>query len=616
MTEVKLSLEYFGGSDIGMVRTENQDSFGKFPADNLDPYLDKGQLFIVADGIGGHAGGKEASSLAVETIKNIYFNSGSDNTGSSLRTAIETANKAIHDKAKTSEKFGRMGTTSSVLVLKNNLATIGQVGDSRIYKTENNKIDQLTMEHTQMNEMLKEGILTEEEAKNYPAKSALSRALGMEEKVKVDIIENIQLMPGQTYIICSDGLAKVNMDEILNITTQNSPQESCSKLINLANERGGKDNVTVLIIKINSDQQRTNVSPVREEKKQTVIRKKNKWLFIIPILVILFAIGFQFGNSFINFFTSKEKKETILNDKNHDDNKNLTESDLDNDPLKKANQLSKMGSFEKALNIYENVLEKEPMNLGALDGVNNIAAIYLERANQLKGEKKFSEALDLYLKIQKIQPDNIEVKNSILLCENQIKFSGDENPEPNVDETNNTGIKGSPVNIAGIDQSQWNFINVDGSQYEIDKSGIKFLSTSFEKKSLINLNLYNAEVSADVKMYSSPNGSGVGIILGYNGSESGNAENYYLLKFNGIDYTLERVSNNSLEQLLSFQLVNKNSNEKNLRVICSGNLINIYDGMNLINSWKSPEKIFGKVGFYADKNVLVKFQNILISGIK
>ncbi|OGU72991.1 MAG: hypothetical protein A2V93_00740 [Ignavibacteria bacterium RBG_16_34_14] len=617
MTEkAKLSLDYFGASDIGMVRVENQDSFGKFPPDNLETYSDKGQLFIVADGVGGHAGGREASSLAVETIRNTYFNSTSNDAAVSLHDAIDAANKAIHQKAKTSEKFGRMGTTSSVLVLKNNIGIIGQVGDSKVFKIEDNIIEQLTMEHTQLNEMLKEGILTEEEAKNYPAKSALSRALGMEDKIKIDIIDNIPLKNGQTFVICTDGLSKVNKDEILNLVTKNSPEDSCAKLINLANERGGKDNVTVQVIKINTDQASSQIPSLKKERIETKRSKKSKWVFIVTIVVILLAISFQFSNSFLTFFNSsaKEEEENIIQQTN--DDKNLIENDSDNDPLKQANQLLKKGNYEKALIIYQGVLEKEPMNLGALEGLNNIAAFYLNKADKLKAEKKFGEALEIYLKVQKIQPEDIEIRNSILICENQIKFS--DNPDLLNTNNENPGSEEIKyqVNVSSINQQEWSFINIDKSQYEIDGRSIKFYNTSFEKKSLMNFNLNDAVISTDIKIFSKPDGSGAGIILGYNRSEPGNRENFYLLKFNGNDYVLQMVSDNSVEQLLSQPVNDKNSNERNLRVKCSGNLINIYDGMNLINSWKSPGKVFGKVGIYADKNVLVEFQNILISGNK
>ncbi len=601
MNKEKIILDYSGASDIGMVRVENQDSIGKFPDDNLDIYSDKGQLFIVADGIGGHAGGKEASTTAVETIKNTYFSSAGNDTGALLRNAIESANSAIHQKAKTSEGHGRMGTTCTALILKNNKATIGQVGDSKVYRVENNKIEQLTMEHTQLNEMLREKILTEEEAKNYPSKSALSRALGMEEKVKVDIIEDINLKNGQIYILCTDGLAKVEKEEILDVVTKNSTSDSCTKLIGMANERGGKDNVTVQVIKIKTESTSRQPAPVKEEIINTERKKKSTWPVFVFIIAILVVIGFLFGNSFLNFFTA-EKEEPIKALDNKGDKTDIVEQiNPEETPLTKADQLMKNGSYEKALNIYQDILEKEPMNLSALEAVNNIADIYHDKADKLKSEKNFADALNLYLKIQKIQPDNIEIKNSILICENQVKFG----------EVNNEN-SGSSFQISGINNYDWSFINIDKNHYTIDDNQIKFLSTSFEKKSLINYNLSDAAVSVDLELLSNSAGKGAGIIFG----SSENGERFYLLKFDGNSYILQLIQNKSVEELAVQKLADNNSEFRNIRIKCSGNLINLYDGMNLIYSWKSDEKIYGKAGIYADKNVQAEFKNIFIRGNK
>jgi hypothetical protein len=271
-----------------------------------------------------------------------------------------------------------------------------------------------------------------------------------------------------------------------------------------------------------------------------------------------------------------------------------------------ANLFFKKASYEKAFILYREVLEVEPMNLEALDGINNIMVVYKKKADELKSEKNFSEALKFYLKIQKEKPEDIEIRNAILLCENQVKYGIDNPVTENINEE-----ASYKINISSIDQSNWSFINIDKSQYEIEKGTIKFYSTSSEKKSVLNSIFTDASISADIKIISNPNDNGGGIIIGYNISESG--ETYYLLKFTGDKYLLQLISNNSIEQLLSVP-VEKKLDELNLRVKCSGNLINIYDGMNLINSWKSSEKIYGKVGVYADKNVLVKFQNILISG--
>lgn len=602
MSKENIFLEYFGASDIGMVRVENQDSFGKFPPDNLNTYSEKGQLFIVADGIGGHAGGKTASSLAVETIKNVFFNSNTNETAVNLRKAVEEANAAIHHTAKTSEKFNRMGTTCTAMVIKDNSAVIAQVGDSKVYRIDKGKIEQLTMEHTQLNEMLKEKILTQEEAKNYPSKSVLSRALGIEDKVKVDIINNIVLENGQIFVLCTDGLAKVDKEEILNIAAKYSPEESCKRLINLANERGGKDNVTVQVIRIN-DKVVHSTSPVKEIQNDYEPKKKNKWLFAIPVVALILTVGFLFGNSFIKLFNTETG--IVSDNRNHPsgNKQDIQENIINNadDPLLQADKLLERGNFDNALMVYQDLLEKEPMNLRALEAVNIIADNFHNKADKLKAENKFADALELYLKIQKIQPENIKVRNSILICENQIKFSELEKDDSMIN-----------YQLSGINQNEWSFININKDHYKIDDSSIMFLNTSLEKISLIKYNLKDAAVSADIKLLSNNENNGAGIIFGYNVSSSG-IEKYHLLKFDGANYKLQLIENSSIELLTSHH-VNNSSGERNLRIQCSKNLINIYDGMNLIYSWKSDEVFNGKAGIYADRNVQAEFRNILIRG--
>ncbi|HSL90116.1 MAG TPA: protein phosphatase 2C domain-containing protein, partial [Ignavibacteriaceae bacterium] len=160
MSEIqKLYLEYSGLSDIGMVRTENQDSYGKFPENDLDLYTERGQLFIVADGMGGHTGGKQASNIAVETVCNSYAKSGHFNLADALRAAIIEANTNIHQAAGKSTELSRMGTTCTTLLLQEDKGIIGHVGDSRVYRIEDGKIEQLTEDHTQVQAMLKEGVL-------------------------------------------------------------------------------------------------------------------------------------------------------------------------------------------------------------------------------------------------------------------------------------------------------------------------------------------------------------------------------------------------------------------------------------------------------------------------
>jgi serine/threonine protein phosphatase PrpC len=409
-----LSLDYYGCSDIGMVRIENQDSLGKYPPDNFDLYTERGHLFIVADGMGGHAGGRLASSTAVDIITDVFRRSYSTDMEQLISKALSSANQAIYQKAQDSIDYKKMGTTCVVLVLNNDKASIGNVGDSRIYKIESGNIEQLTTDHTQVQEMMKRGILTPEEAEKHPSRSILARALGVDPEVESDVLGGIELKPGQIFILCTDGLSKVTSEEILRISTENNPKDACDKLIGLANERGGKDNVTVQIIKISS------TIPAIEK---TVPKKKSHFTFFL-FLIILAAALFLFSKEISDLI--KGENNEIIQQENVPVPEVLTVQQDDKFAAKvqQAEALMKKGRLEGALDIYKSILTDEPMHLTALNGTNEIIAIYLSKADALKGQNNFKGALSYYVKINELQPGNKKISDNIILCENQMKYSG------------------------------------------------------------------------------------------------------------------------------------------------------------------------------------------------
>ncbi len=417
----KLKLWYWGNSDIGLIRTENQDSFGIFPKDYSSLYSEKGQLFIVADGMGGHAGGKEASTLAINTIRDTYFADVSD-TLSSLKNAVEKANSEIYTKSQNDEKFRGMGTTCTLLLLKENKGVIVHIGDSRIYRIDNsssNRIEQLTDDHTKVRELVKQGILTKDEANQYPFKSVLLKALGVDPEVNPDY-KNITIKNGQSYVICSDGLAGVTKNEIFNIVAGNYPEDTCDKLIHLANEKGGKDNVTALVIRVDSVE--TSIP------EQTYIPKKTNKKYLVPVLITIFimaavVVGMQYKTFFSNFFES-DKKENVKQENPAVNNKPKPIDD-DIESLNKlqmqADKLYENGYLEKAFVLYKKILNDKPMHLGALRGINNIAALYISKADRYKNSNKYEEAIRYYKKSLEIQPANQELKKSIEECEGKLQ---------------------------------------------------------------------------------------------------------------------------------------------------------------------------------------------------
>lgn len=614
-----LALKYSGNSDIGLVRSENQDSFGKYPENDLDLYSEKGQLFIVADGMGGHTGGKLASSLAVETVIDSYSNSSTGNIGEALKQAIESANEKIFKKAEGSTEYNRMGTTFVSLLLKDNSGIIGHVGDSRIYKIENNAITQLTEDHTKVNEMLREGILTAKEAENYPNKSVLARALGVIGKVKIDIIKDIELKAGQSFILCSDGLAKVSKEEILEIVKSNTIEAACSKLINLANERGGKDNVTVQIITVENDK-RKHVSD--EEQKTVPVsipyvekKKRSKTPLYILLVLLVFAAGFFLKDSLINVSKSDQDAQsdstTFMQEPVDPELSNLSgdESEL----LELAEKALKNGKTDNALIIYQKILSNEPMHLAALRGVNNIADKYMREAETLRDDKNFVEALRLYYKVVELQPGNEKVFSLIKICEHQIIYgTTPEESIPNPEQTETKPKEKSPIfTITKFIAGDWNFSGLGSREYEMTASGIAFASTASDKTVLLEQPVTDVVISTDIRIFSAPENSKIGIVLDYSG------ESFLLFCIsNKNELVLIKVSGSTEEVLESFKINVTQNNAYKIKIQCIDNQLNLFSDDSPVGLWKSPEKLSANVGFYSGKFVSARISNIFISGKK
>lgn len=242
-----MTISYGATSHVGLVRSENQDAYGSFPANNPESASER--LFIVADGMGGHLGGKEASRIALLEVPKVFFNNKKATVEERLREAFSQANNCIYDKAQTGNGFDRMGTTCTALALTNGQISIAHVGDTRAYLIEKNKIDQLTDDHTLVEEMRREGVLTEAEARVHPRRNTLTRAMGVEPNLEIDVYDIGEIKPDQRFLLCSDGLSEVSSEEFQRIVMHMAPQEATDKLVAIANERGGHDNATALILR-------------------------------------------------------------------------------------------------------------------------------------------------------------------------------------------------------------------------------------------------------------------------------------------------------------------------------------------------------------------------------
>lgn len=235
-------------SDIGLRRKNNQDSFTIQFSSTSEDWERRGHLLIVADGMGGHAVGELASKMAVDSIPLTYFKSRNESISEALTDAIEKANGQIYQRGMENRDFNRMGTTCVALVLGPQGAIVGHVGDSRCYRVRGDRIEQLTFDHSLEWELTRAGRLKPGEAFLPEAKHVITRSLGPEPSVEVDIDGPFAVFPGDRFLLCSDGLTGHVPDHEIGMILQTLPaDEAVRLLINLANMRGGSDNVTVAI---------------------------------------------------------------------------------------------------------------------------------------------------------------------------------------------------------------------------------------------------------------------------------------------------------------------------------------------------------------------------------
>lgn len=238
-------------TDLGRVRENNEDKFDFFEPDDPDVLALKGSFYAVADGMGGHAAGQIASEMALKSVIKRYYADPSPDVADSLRRAVYEANRLIYDAAQMIIERSGMGTTITAIVIRGDELYFAQVGDSRGYLIREGKIRQITEDHSWVAEQVKRGVITEEEAAYSPFRNVITRSLGNAPHVECDIFTE-KLQPEDKIVLCSDGLSgNLNAQDILDTVNDKSPSQAAVDLIETANERGGNDNITTVVVAIN-----------------------------------------------------------------------------------------------------------------------------------------------------------------------------------------------------------------------------------------------------------------------------------------------------------------------------------------------------------------------------
>ena len=250
--KVRTGIEVSSQSDIGCLRQNNEDSFGYWEPDDDRQFQRKGRLAIVADGMGGYEGGQEASRLAVETLVAVYRDFSGDDPQAALIEGLQTAHEQIRQYSFEHPELRGMGTTCTAAAIVQDALYYVHVGDTRLYLIRQGHITKVTRDHSYVGRLVESGIISAEEAENHPQRNILTAALGTNPDLVMDSPRQPEpLHPEDVLLICTDGLwGQVRDPEILDTVDNKSAEQAGRRLIDLARERGGPDNITVEILRM------------------------------------------------------------------------------------------------------------------------------------------------------------------------------------------------------------------------------------------------------------------------------------------------------------------------------------------------------------------------------
>jgi len=249
--QVKAGIERASLSDVGCHRDDNEDWHSYWEPESDELLLRKGRLAIVADGMGGHEGGQEASRLAVEVIEQTYAAAINGNPQDILVAGFRAAHQRIQQYAAAHPALVGMGTTATAVVLFPAQLLFAHVGDSRLYLVRGNTISRLTHDHSYVGRLVENGVITVEEADRHPQRHILTAALGAGPETQPEVGPTpTPLGAGDVVVLCSDGLWSLLEDEeIRQAVSQHAPAEACRALVEMAKQRGGPDNITVQVFR-------------------------------------------------------------------------------------------------------------------------------------------------------------------------------------------------------------------------------------------------------------------------------------------------------------------------------------------------------------------------------
>lgn len=367
------AFDHYSLTDIGNVRTNNEDSYGNI-------VLPNGQLFIVCDGMGAHQAGEHASSKCVSLIKEFFVNNATGNSSIDLHNAIIFANEQLYLTAQNNAEMRGMGTTVVALLIQKDEIYVGHVGDSRIYLLSSGQLIQLTKDHSYVQTLVDQGIISRNEMERHPRKNELTNAIGIYPHVKPTISQtSIQAKQGDTFLLCTDGLnGMISDDEIRAVLKSGNKFDLQSiQLVNQAKLAGGLDNVTVTIIGILKSpftQTRLNgvdfyASAGTQKNKKSLFSQLWFQLVVAAVIPLLFFMGYGLISGSFQIFGKKDQitNKGEIKDSNEDTPTNFNkkrQEQIERNPIdKEPKSKNKKARDEKTIQREIDKLKKQADSL-------------------------------------------------------------------------------------------------------------------------------------------------------------------------------------------------------------------------------------------------------------
>jgi protein phosphatase len=278
-------------TDVGRKRSHNEDSMAVWVPDEPGVRERRGLLLVVSDGMGGSLAGEVASRLTVDTVLEAYRGAKGDEPRDDLRGAVELANRAVHDRGSSDPGMNGMGATCTALAVRGRDAWLAHVGDSRAYLVRNGRIRQLTQDHSLVAQLVQRNQLTPEEARLDPRRNVVTRSVGVADSVEVDALRlDFELEPGDTLLLCSDGLhGQVNDDELARLASGRDLDGAAQAMIALANERGGPDNITVVMARMGTLPAGSSSRAGRVERAAAAAPSRRRTMMLLMLAVLALA---------------------------------------------------------------------------------------------------------------------------------------------------------------------------------------------------------------------------------------------------------------------------------------------------------------------------------------